>query len=328
MAGSTLADKLGEAEDHWRAGRYDAALASYRSALDDPARGAMHISAAARALIACGYVQEGCAAVARGLEQGVASPDCLLLMALERLQSRPEICRQVFDRLISEFPHWDLARVGTFHLDPASAASMDPPFPATGIEQSYADSRQWLQSLTPDIPWTGFPVQVLLEGLAAARDPGLIVECGVYFGRSLDVLARNTALPVHGFDSFQGLAEDWLDQPAGSYSTGGALPGVGPGVTLHPGWFEDTLPGFAREYRDKRIALLHIDCDTYPATKTVLEHLGPLTDPDTVFVFDDLTGIAQWRDHECRALLEFAADRSMTVISAALVGREVALRIG
>ena len=38
---------------------------------------------------------------------------------------------------------------------------------------------------------------------------GLTLECGVYFGRSLRLIAARTPGPVHGFDSFEGLPEAW-----------------------------------------------------------------------------------------------------------------------
>lgn len=68
------------------------------------------------------------------------------------------------------------------------------------------------------------------------------------------------ARKVHGFDSFERLPESWqgyhLD--AGHFSRDGRMPRVRVNVTLHPGWFKDTLPPFVKSLRQP-IALLHVD---------------------------------------------------------------------
>jgi len=84
-------------------------------------------------------------------------------------------------------------------------------------------------------------------GLAAAQLSGLVLEFGVRFGTSIRHIAAQAGQDVHGFDSFEGLPEAWGDKPSGVYTTGGALPEVPANVRLHAGWFEDTLPVFAKE---------------------------------------------------------------------------------
>ena len=64
---------------------------------------------------------------------------------------------------------------------------------------------------------------------------------------------------IHGFDSFQGLPQDWKKGnaesetaafPKGAFDLFGIPPIVaGDNVKLHRGWFEDTLPGFLDESR-------------------------------------------------------------------------------
>src|SRR5258706_686387 len=80
---------------------------------------------------------------------------------------------------------------------------------------------------------------------------GLIMEFGVFDGTSLTKIAASTEQDVHGFDSFEGLPEDWTHfQKKGRFSLSGVLPELSAAnnVTLHKGWFEDTLPRFLAQH--------------------------------------------------------------------------------
>ena len=147
--------------------------------------------------------------------------------------------------------------------------------------------------------------------LALARMPteGCILEFGVANGDSIHYLAGRTRRPVHGFDSFEGLPEDWpgRHEAKGHYTTDGRLPPVPANVTLHKGWFEDTLPAFLAG-EAAGVALLHVDCDLYTSTHTVLDLLKPRVTPGTVIVFDEYFNFVGWRNHEFRAFQEFIAE--------------------
>ena len=210
---------------------------------------------------------------------------------------------------------------------------------------------------------------------------------------------------IHGFDSFEGLPEAWRDGCGpGMFSRDGAVPEVGPGVVLHVGWFDDTLPTFVREHigtsatggadvgcvvecdgeersvatrnvegkttnavdavdvadvadvvdmadvagmvgvldgaaaiasdtdhdttarpdaslppstpvsamsesrcRSRRVSFVHVDCDLYSSTKTVLDLLAPGIGPGTILVFDDWAGYDGAAAHEERAWGEHCA---------------------
>src|SRR5258708_5451681 len=62
--------------------------------------------------------------------------------------------------------------------------------------------------------------------LSRAPAEGMILEFGVERGDSLRHLSRRTDRTVHGFDSFQGLPEDWHGtfEKRGKFSTAGRLP--------------------------------------------------------------------------------------------------------
>lgn len=137
------------------------------------------------------------------------------------------------------------------------------------------------------------------------QGPGLVLEFGVFGGKSIGSIARAVPGTVHGFDSFEGLPEDWSGNKdaKGQYSTRGRLPEVPPNVRLHKGWFTDTLPGFFAANAGP-IAFLHVDCDLYSSTRTVLDHAVPRLRPGTVVVLDDYFNFPGWKQHEWKALQE------------------------
>ncbi|HTP29382.1 MAG TPA: TylF/MycF/NovP-related O-methyltransferase [Anaeromyxobacteraceae bacterium] len=146
------------------------------------------------------------------------------------------------------------------------------------------------------------------EVVAGPDSEGLVLEFGVWRGTTVNRLAA--AFPgrtVYGFDSFAGLPEDWRDGfPRGHFRLP-EPPRVDPNVCLVVGRFEDTLPAFVAAH-EERVALLHVDCDLYSSTATVLKALRPRLTADTVIVFDEYFNYPGWQGNEHRALCEFAAN--------------------
>ena len=149
---------------------------------------------------------------------------------------------------------------------------------------------------------------LLRFALERAPAEGLVLEFGVEKGASITCLGRATAREVHGFDSFEGLPEDWhgTAETRGKFSLGGRLPPVPDNVTLHKGWFDETLPPFLAR-NPGPAALVHVDCDIYASTRTVLALLAPRIVPGTVIVFDEYFNYHGWRQHEYKAFQEFIA---------------------
>ncbi len=174
----------------------------------------------------------------------------------------------------------------------------------------------------------GLESTLLDKALAAAPATGEVLEFGVYHGLSLRRIAKRVATPIHGFDSFEGLPEDWsASEPKGSYSTGGRAPTMPAHVHLHSGWFEDTLPPFVA--KAGKLRFVHVDCDLYSSTRTVLDGLLPLLQADTVLLFDEFLGFEGFEQHEFRAWHEFAERHKLQYDYAAfsLMARQVALKV-
>ncbi len=147
---------------------------------------------------------------------------------------------------------------------------------------------------------------VLEFALAAAPRAGSILEFGVERGASIRLLAKRSGRIVHGFDSFLGLPEDWRGtfEQKGKFSQHGKLPRVPSNVRLHPGWFNETLPRFL-ERETEQVSFIHIDCDIYASTKTVLDLLASRIGPGAIIVFDEYFNYPNWEEHEFRAFQEF-----------------------
>lgn len=148
------------------------------------------------------------------------------------------------------------------------------------------------------------PLIYVLDNRCVTVD-GLWMEFGVYQGNTINKIASRTGKTVYGFDSFDGLPEDWREgMPQGRYTMHGELPNVKANVQLIPGWFDETLPEFLEEH-PQNVAFLHIDCDLYSSTKTILLHLKDRIVEGTIVIFDELLNYPGYEKHEIKALYEF-----------------------
>jgi Methyltransferase domain len=143
-----------------------------------------------------------------------------------------------------------------------------------------------------------------------SSDEGLFLEFGVYKGNSINRLAKiKPNVTFYGFDSFVGLPEHW--RPGArrhTFSTDGELPPVRTNVKLIRGFYADTLPAFLAAYANKTISFMHVDCDLYSSTKTILAETKTLLVPGTIIVFDEYFNAPEWREEEYKAFMEFTAE--------------------
>lgn len=140
---------------------------------------------------------------------------------------------------------------------------------------------------------------------------GWAAEFGVYSGQSITRIAEH--MPVLGFDSFDGLPEDWRPGfPKGTFrrsrNTLRHLPKHCPNVMLIDGMFEDTATNFPFP----ALGLVHIDCDLYSSTVTALDSVKNAIGVGTYVVFDEYHGYPGHEDHEMKAWGEFCATYQIT----------------
>jgi hypothetical protein len=140
---------------------------------------------------------------------------------------------------------------------------------------------------------------------------GMYLEFGVYQAETVNYVAKKINHVIYGFDSFQGLPESWRNgYEKGAFAMDG-LPKVRDNVVLVKGWFNESLPVFLNNVSVENVAYLHIDCDLYSSTKTVLDLLGNRIKVGTVIVFDEYFNYPGWQNDEFKAFKEFISDNEL-----------------
>src|SRR5260370_3491355 len=140
----------------------------------------------------------------------------------------------------------------------------------------------------------------------------LVLEFGVYKGGMINYQARKfPELNFVGFDSFEGLQEQWSGMaPEKTFDLGGKLPRVRRNVSLVKGWFAVSGTRWKTEHPGAGVPLLvHVDCDTYAATVDVLELCSDYVEHGLVLHFDDYFGFPDWRAGGFKALQEISEQR-------------------
>ena len=168
----------------------------------------------------------------------------------------------------------------------------------------------------------------LRQVLPLVNIEGLVLEFGVYQGKTIRIIAdhfKNDT--VWGFDSFEGLPEDWkttkvgeIRHPKGHFRLDG-LPEVPENVRLVKGFFNQSLPYWLKE-NNQPIKFLHLDADLYSSTIEVLTMLNSQIVPGTIIVFDEMYPwrlyhmFDNWAEGEYKALKEWLEkfDRSFETV--------------
>jgi hypothetical protein len=161
---------------------------------------------------------------------------------------------------------------------------------------------------------------VMLERVRDERV--LYLEFGVFKGRTTRYWAARLRHPqaiLHGFDSFEGLPEEWAGHAKGHiFDAHGDIPVIDdPRVRFFKGWFEKVLPTYSVPEHDRLVLIM--DADLHSSTTCVFQHLRPWICPGTLVYFDEMNHL----EHEPRAFDEFmretrlkfkpvAADRTLT----------------
>ena len=142
---------------------------------------------------------------------------------------------------------------------------------------------------------------------ALVRDePVLYLEFGVFQGDSMRFWSsalRHPEAKLHGFDSFEGLPEDFdVEGPhvKGTFDLKGTIPVIDDDrVRFFKGWFDDVLPGYEVPAHDRLVVVM--DADLYSSTVCVLKKLRPHVREGTFIYFDNMSR----PEHEPRAFGEF-----------------------
>lgn len=159
-----------------------------------------------------------------------------------------------------------------------------------------------------------YPLVYVFEKMKLTHKPDTLwLEFGVFSGRTINYISKFTTDTVYGFDSFEGLPEDWRDKfNKGTFSSNGNMPTVRENVELIKGWFSDTLPDFIKTH-NKKISFLHMDADLYSSTKCIFDNVKDYIDDDCVIIFDELVNYPGFDSDkgELKAFYEFITENDV-----------------
>jgi len=156
----------------------------------------------------------------------------------------------------------------------------------------------------------------------AATGNGMLLEFGVWTGRSLNHIARRFPdRTVYGFDSFEGVPDPWIFHEKAFHDIP-AIPEVAENVELVQGWFDVTIPAFLEDHAGP-CAFINIDSDVYSSAKTIFNCLGSRIIPGTVIFFDEFFNYPGWKTGEFKAWSEFVEDRHVEFEYLSFTGRSV-----
>jgi hypothetical protein len=176
--------------------------------------------------------------------------------------------------------------------------------------QAAVEAAQFIVEHMPETPAHDGRWEVLRASLKQVSVEGLYCEFGVYQGATINFIASLTPATVHGFDSFEGLPEDWWGRARkGTFKVEG-LPNVRDNVRLYKGWFSESLPRFKAEHPEP-MAFMHLDADLYSSTRDVLTILCDRIVPGTVMQFDEFFNTPEWRENEYKAFMEFVEENGI-----------------
>lgn len=166
-----------------------------------------------------------------------------------------------------------------------------------------------------NIPNIGqYPLKYVFETMKLQHKPDTLwLEFGVASGRSINYISKFTKEKVYGFDSFEGLPEDWTTNfKKGAFNQQGILPNVNHNVELIKGWFNETLVEFLEKH-NKKISFIHMDADLYSSTKYVLDTLKNYMDKDCILIFDELVNYPGFDGDtgELKAFWEFVTENKV-----------------
>jgi hypothetical protein len=141
--------------------------------------------------------------------------------------------------------------------------------------------------------------------------PVLYMEFGVFEGTSMRLwsgLLKNASSKLIGFDSFEGLPEDYSDvTPKGMFAVGRKPPTIPDArVSFVVGYFDQSLPSFQIPPHNQLI--IFMDADLYSSTIYVLRRFREDIVVGTIIIFGQFSDN---RNHELKAFQEFREETGM-----------------
>ncbi len=159
------------------------------------------------------------------------------------------------------------------------------------------------------------------------KEEGLYLEFGVHKGKSINFLSNLIKDKIiYGFDSFEGLKEDWKGTQAtkGTFNLNGKIPSLNKNILPIKGWIQDTLPIFLK--RSENINFVHIDVDTYNTSNFILKTIKPFLNNGAIILFDELYNCIGWEENEYKALIENFNEKEYDYLAFSKEGSQVLIK--
>ena len=116
------------------------------------------------------------------------------------------------------------------------------------------------------------------------------LEFGVADGESFNwwmTQNTDTGSNFYGFDTFTGLPEDFGPYKKGTFNSG-KIPAIkDQRGKFYQGLFQQTLPGFLKNFDNHKKTVVMLDADIYTATLFTLTSLAPYLKKDDIILFDE-----------------------------------------
>tara|TARA_Y100001963_G_scaffold159405_1_gene262938 strand:+ start:3630 stop:4352 length:723 start_codon:yes stop_codon:yes gene_type:complete len=171
---------------------------------------------------------------------------------------------------------------------------------------------------------------MLRKSISCADGEGYWFEFGIHEGGTLKQTSHKIQYShpgtiIHGFDSFEGLPEDWnSDNPKGFFNLDGEIPSElleVKNINVVKGWFDESLPKFIEENEINKVSFLNIDSDLYSSAKTILDNLQPYFKGKCVIHFDEFCNYEGGQEGEYKAFREFVYDNRDNIINIQPIGK-------
>lgn len=123
------------------------------------------------------------------------------------------------------------------------------------------------------------------------NDPINYLEFGVSDGDTIKWWAnylKNQNTRFYGFDTFQGLPEDWGVYKKGAFSNNGIIPLIDDErIKFYKGLFQETLYKGLLEINNNQKNVILLDADLYSSTLYVLTTIAPYLKKNDIIIFDE-----------------------------------------
>ena len=232
------------------------------------------------------------------------------------------------EKCLSVDPNYEVAKLTLCALDyyQGSKESFNSLLQSSLKKHSYTRSFSWVFEL-PSLPELFFHRWALFDRMVQLSNKDKpFYEFGVWRGEAFKYLIK-TFKKGYGFDTFEGIPEDWHNEKAGSYTSQGVIPKIKGGEFI-AGKFEDTLPKFFSEAKPMA-SIINFDADLYSSTICALNWASSVIDQNTILIFDEFLINKNWEKDEYKALEEFCSNNDYTyeVLAISFFTKQVAVKI-